>query len=169
MPAAEAGRAYRPLPQEMDLTDALWFEHWRKVARATQWSATEERYSWFLVRTGGATQEGTTVEVCDWLDGELSALYEEQEIATQEAPLRACVLWGSKQGPSAVTPEGGREGPSTLHGTRAGVLTGCSGAFYSNSGRGGRPKTGSAHASVLGCNPRGGEQRAHSTKKEPGD
>jgi hypothetical protein len=61
------------------------------------------------VRTGGATQEGTTVEVCDWLDGELSVLYEEQEIATQEAPLRACVLWGSKQGSSAVTPEGGEK------------------------------------------------------------
>ena len=39
---------------------------------------------------------GKTVEVWERLDGELSVLYEGQEIATQEAPPRASVLRGSK-------------------------------------------------------------------------
>jgi hypothetical protein len=89
--AAEGGRAYRPLPSEMDLADVLCFKHWRKVARDNT-----VKYQWrtlqLLPGQDRRSYAGRTVEVWERLDGELSVVYEGQEIATQEAPPRASVL-----------------------------------------------------------------------------
>jgi len=94
VPAVAEGSAYRPLPPEMDLADVLCFKHRRKVARDNT-----VKYHWrtlqLLPGTERKSYAGKTVEVWERLDGELSVLYEGQEIATQEAPPRASVLRGS--------------------------------------------------------------------------
>jgi len=97
VPAVDEGSAYRPLPPEMDLADVLCFKHRRKVARDNT-----VKYHWrtlqLLPGQDHRSYAGRTVEVWERLDGELSVFYEEQEIATQEAPPRASVLRGSKGG-----------------------------------------------------------------------
>jgi len=95
VPAVERGSAYRPLPPEMDLANVLCFKHRRKVARDNT-----VKYQWrtlqLLPGADRRSYAGRTVEVWERLDGGLSVLYEGQEIATQEAPLRASVLRGSR-------------------------------------------------------------------------
>lgn len=95
VPAVEEGSAYRPLPPEMDLADVLCFKHQRKVARDNT-----VKYQWrtlqLLPEADRTSYAGRTVEVWERLDGDLTVLYEDQEIATQEAPPRASVLRGSK-------------------------------------------------------------------------
>jgi transposase len=95
VPAADEGSAYRPLPPKMDLADVLCFKHQRKVARDNT-----VKYQWrtlqLLPDQDRRSYAGRTVEVWERLDGELTVLYEGQEIATQEAPPRASVLRGSK-------------------------------------------------------------------------
>jgi transposase len=95
VPAVDEGSAYRPLPPEMNLTDVLCFKHRRKVARDNT-----VKYQWrtlqLLPDADRRSFAGKTVEVWERLDGELTILYEGQEIATQEAPPRASVLRGSK-------------------------------------------------------------------------
>ena len=79
----------------MDLANVLCFKHRRKAARDNT-----VKYQWrtlqLLPGTDRRSYAGRTVEVWERLDGELSVLYEDQEIATQEAPPRASVLRGSK-------------------------------------------------------------------------
>ncbi len=91
VPAVEEGSAYRPLPPEMDLADVLCFKHQRKVARDNT-----VKYQWrtlqLLPGTDRTSYAGRTVEVWERLDGALTVLYEDQEIAIQEAPPRASVL-----------------------------------------------------------------------------
>ena len=95
VPAANEGSAYRSLPPEMDLADVLCFKHRRKVARDNT-----VKYQWrtlqLLPGADRRSYAGKTIEVWERLDGELSVLFEDQEIATQEAPPRASVLRGSK-------------------------------------------------------------------------
>jgi len=95
VPATDEGSAYRPLPSEMDLADVLCFKHRRKVARDNT-----VKYQWrtlqLLPDQDRRSYAGRTVEVWERLDGDLTVLYEDQEIATQEAPPRASVLRGSK-------------------------------------------------------------------------
>jgi len=91
VPAAEGGRAYRPLPAEMDLSDVLCFKHRRKVARDNT-----VKYQWRTLQLlPGAERKsyaGKSVEVWERLDGELTVLYKAHEIETQEAPPRASVV-----------------------------------------------------------------------------
>jgi len=95
VPATDEGSAYRPLPSEMDLADVLCFKHRRKVARDNtvqyQWRTLQ-----LLPDQDRRSYAGRTVEVWERLDGDLAVFYEDQEIATQEAPPRASVLRGSK-------------------------------------------------------------------------
>ena len=95
VPAVDEGSVYRPLPPEMHLADVLCFKHRRKVARDNT-----VKYHWrtlqLLPGTERRSYAGTTVEVWERLDGQLSVLYEDQEIATQEAPPRASVLRGKQ-------------------------------------------------------------------------
>jgi len=95
VPAVDEGRAYRRLPPEMDLADVLCFKHRRKVARDNT-----VKYQWrtlqLLPDADRRSFAGKTVEVWERLDGELSVLYEDRGIATQEAPPRASVLRRSK-------------------------------------------------------------------------
>lgn len=97
VPAVGEGSAYRPLPPEMDLADVLCFKHRRKAARDNT-----VKYQWrtlqLLPGADRRSYAGRTVEVWERLDGGLSVFYEDQEIATQEAPPRASVLRGSKEG-----------------------------------------------------------------------
>ena len=97
VPAVDEGSAYRPLSPEMDLADVLCFKHRRKVARDNT-----VKYQWrtlqLLPDQDRRSYAGKTVEVWERLDGDLTVLYEDQEIATQEAPPRASVLRGSKGG-----------------------------------------------------------------------
>jgi len=95
VPAADEGSAYRPLLPEMDLADVLCFKHHRKVARDNT-----VKYQWrtlqLLPDQDRRSYAGRAVEVWERRDGELTVLYEDREIATQEAPPRASVLRGSK-------------------------------------------------------------------------
>ena len=76
-------------------TDVFCFNHQRKVARDNT-----VKYQWrtlqLLPDQDRTSHAGRAVEVWERLDGELTVLYEGQEIATQEAPPRACVLRSSK-------------------------------------------------------------------------
>lgn len=91
VPAADAESAYRALSTDVDLADVLCFKHQRKVARDNT-----VKYHWRTVQLLPGTERksyaGKTVEVWERLDGELSVLYEGQEIATQEAPPRASAV-----------------------------------------------------------------------------
>jgi ribosome-binding protein aMBF1 (putative translation factor) len=71
-----------------DLADVLCFKHRRKVARDNT-----VKYHWrtlqLLPGSEPKSYAGKSVEVWERLDGELSVLYEGEEIVTQEAPPRA--------------------------------------------------------------------------------
>jgi len=96
--AAEGRSAYRPLPPEMNLADVLCFKHRRKVARDNT-----VKYQWrtlqLLPGADRRSYAGRTVEVWERLDGGLSVLYEDREIATQEAPPRPSVLRSNGDAP----------------------------------------------------------------------
>jgi len=95
VPAVDERSAYRPLPPKIELADVLCFKHRRKVARDNT-----VKYQWrtlqLLPDLDRRSYAGRAVEVWERLDGELTVLYEGQEIATQEAPPRASILRGSK-------------------------------------------------------------------------
>jgi len=94
VPAADGESAYRTLSTDVDLADVLCFKHRRKVARDNT-----VKYHWrtlqLLPGTERTSYAAKTVEVWERVEGELSVLYEGQEIATQEAPPRASAVRGS--------------------------------------------------------------------------
>lgn len=91
VPPAQAGSAYRPLPQEVDLDSVLCFKHARKVARDNT-----VKYRWrtlqLLPEPGGPGYAGVSVEVQERLDGSLVVCHRGRAIPTREAPPRPGAL-----------------------------------------------------------------------------
>lgn len=102
IPAAQAGDAYRPLPEDLVLERVLCFKYQRTVARDN------------TVRFAGHTLQllpgldrlsyaHTRVEVQERLDGSLVVAYHRQIIAIQEAPASPVTL-RARKGPRSGPP-----------------------------------------------------------------
>jgi len=88
---AETTSAYRPLNCELDLASVLCFKYSRKVARDNT-----VKYDWhtlqLLPEAGHPGYAGKRVEIQERLDGNLVICYQDQTIATREAPPRPGLL-----------------------------------------------------------------------------
>ena len=102
--AEQAETAYRPVPEDLSLTETVSIRHTRKVARDNT-----VKYQWRVLQLlPGAERPsyaGLQVELLERADGELMLRYQGEPIDFQEATLRSPALWGEGSG-SFPSPEG---------------------------------------------------------------
>ena len=96
--------AYRPVPEELSLTETISIRHTRKVARDNtvkfQWRVLQ-----LLPSNERPSYAGLRVELLERADGELLIRYQGEPIDFQEATLRPPALWGEGSG-CFPSPEG---------------------------------------------------------------
>ncbi len=94
--------AYRPVPDELSLTDAICLKDTRKVARDNT-----VKYQWrvlqLLPEAERPSYAGLRVDVLERADGELMLRYQGEAVDFQEGPPPSSALWGEGTGhlPSA--------------------------------------------------------------------
>ena len=91
--------AYRPVPEELSLTDTICLKDTRKVARDNT-----VKYQWRVLQLlPGAEQPsyaGLRLDVLERADGELMIRYQGQAVDFQEGPPPTSALWGEGTGHS---------------------------------------------------------------------
>ena len=96
--------AYRPVPEELSLTETVSIRHTRKVG-----GDKTVKYHWRVLQLLPSKERpsyaGLRVEVLERADGELMLRYQREPIDFQEATLRSPALWGEGSG-SFPSPEG---------------------------------------------------------------
>lgn len=114
--AEQPEQAYRPVPDDLALTETISIKHTRKVARDNtvkyQWRVLQVLPS--MERTSYA---GLRVELLERADGELMIRYQGEIVDFQEAATRSPALWGEGSG-SFPNPEG----PQMANGSANGHL-----------------------------------------------
>ena len=104
--AEQPETAYRPVPDDLSLTETVSIRHTRKVARDNT-----VKYKWRVLQLlPGAERPsyaGLQVEVLERADGELMIRYQGEVVDFQEEALRTPALWGEGSGsfPSPVGSE----------------------------------------------------------------
>ena len=102
--------AYRPVPDDLSLTETVSIHHTRKVARDNT-----VKYQWRVLQLlPGAerpSNAGLQVEVMERADGELLIRYQGEVVDFQEEALRTTTLWGDGSGtfPTGEGPEAAGE------------------------------------------------------------
>ena len=95
--AEQPETAYRSVPSDLDLTEAVSIRHTRKVARDNT-----VKYQWRVLQLlPGAERPsyaGLRVDLLERADGELMIRYQGEAVDYQEAPLRTPALWGDGSG-----------------------------------------------------------------------
>ena len=101
--AEQPEQAYRPVPEELSLTETVSIRHTRKVARDNT-----VKYQWRVLQLLPSKERpsyaGLRVELLERADGELMIRYQGEPIDFQEATLRSPALWGEGTG-SFPSPE----------------------------------------------------------------
>ena len=104
--AEQPETAYRPVPEDLSLTETVSIRHTRKVARDNT-----VKYHWRVLQLlPGAERPsyaGLQVELLERADGELMLRYQGEAVDYQEADQPTASLWGEGTGhlPSADQPE----------------------------------------------------------------
>ena len=95
--AEQPETAYRPVPEDLDLTEAVSIKHTRKVARDNT-----VKYQWRVLQLlPGAERPsyaGLRVDLLERADGELMVRYQGGIVDFQEEALRTPALWGDGSG-----------------------------------------------------------------------
>ena len=95
--------AYRPVPDELSLSEAICIRDTRKVARDNT-----VKYHWRILQLLPGTERpsyaGLRVDVLERADGELLIRYQGEAVDFQEAPSPSSALWGAA---SACSPRSG--------------------------------------------------------------
>ena len=101
--AEQPETAYRPVPEDLSLTETVSIRHTRKVARDNT-----VKYQWrvlqLLPRKERPSYSGLRVDLLERSDGELMIRYQGETVDFQEATLRSPALWGEGSG-SFPSPE----------------------------------------------------------------
>ena len=101
--AEQLERAYRLVPAELSLTEAISLKHTRKVARDNT-----VRYQWRVLQLLSGMDRrsyvGLQVQVLERADGQLMIRYHGERVDFQESPQPLSSLWGATN-PSSVGPE----------------------------------------------------------------
>ena len=102
--AEQPETAYRPVPEDLSLTETVSIRHTRKVARDNT-----VKYQWRVLQVlPGADRPsyaGLRVDLLERADGELLIRYQGETVDYQEEALRYPALWGDGSG-TFPTPEG---------------------------------------------------------------
>ena len=102
--AEQPETAYRPVPEDLSLTETVSIHHTRKVARDNT-----VKYQWRVLQLLPGVERpsytGLQVEVLERADGELMIRYQGEVVDFQEEALRTPALWGEGSG-SFPSPEG---------------------------------------------------------------
>ena len=102
--AEQPEQAYRPVPDNLTLTETISIRHTRKVARDNT-----IKYHWRVLQVlPGADRPsyaGLRVDLLERADGQLMVRYQGEAVDFQEAPPPSAALWGEGTGCSP-TPEG---------------------------------------------------------------
>ena len=97
--AEQPETAYRPVPAELSLTEAICLKDTRKVARDNT-----VKYQWrvlqLLPEADRPSYAGLRVDVLERADGELLIRYQVEAVDYQEGPPPASALWGADTGRS---------------------------------------------------------------------
>ena len=113
--AEQPETAYRPVPEDLSLTETICIHHTRKVARDNT-----VKYHWRVLQLLPGEERpsyaGLRVDVLERADGELMLRYQGEPIDFQEATLRSPALWGEGSG-SFPSPEGSEvaDGAASSH------------------------------------------------------
>ena len=95
--AEQPEQAYRPVPEEISLTETVSIRHTSKVARDNT-----VKYQWRVLQLLPSKERpsysGLRVEFLERADGELMIRYQGEGVDFQEATLRAPALWGEGSG-----------------------------------------------------------------------
>ena len=95
--AEQPETAYRPVPEDLSLTETVSIRHTRKVARDNT-----VKYRWRVLQLlPGAERPsyaGLRIEVLERADGELMLRYQGEAVDFQEAGQRPSALWGEGTG-----------------------------------------------------------------------
>ena len=95
--AEQPETAYRPVPEDLSLTEAVSIKHTRKVARDNT-----VKYQWRVLQLlPGAERPsyaGLRVDLLERADGELMIRYQGEAVDFQEEALRTPALWGDGSG-----------------------------------------------------------------------
>ena len=95
--AEQPEAAYRPVPDELSLTETICLKDTRKVARDNT-----VKYQWrvlqLLPEAERPSYAGLRVEVLERADGELLLQYQGEAVDFQEGPPPSSVLWGADTG-----------------------------------------------------------------------
>ena len=95
--AEQPETAYRPVPEELSLTETICLKDTRKVARDNT-----VKYQWRVLQLlPGAERPsyaGLRVEVLERADGELMLRYQGKAVDNQEGPPPSSALWGADTG-----------------------------------------------------------------------
>ena len=101
--AEQQERAYRPVPTELSLTEAICLKHTRKVARDNT-----VKYQWRVLQLlpgmDRPSYAGLQAEVLERADGELMISYHGETVDFQESPQSMSSLWGATN-PCSFDPE----------------------------------------------------------------
>ena len=102
--AEQPETAYRPVPEELSLTETISIKHTRKVGRDNT-----VKYHWRVLQLLPSKERpsyaGLRVEVLERADGELMLRYQGETVDFQEAFQPTAALWGEGSG-SFPSPEG---------------------------------------------------------------
>ena len=101
--AEQPETAYRPVPEDLSLTETVSIRHTRKVARDNT-----VKYQWRVLQLLPSKEwpsySGLRVDLLERSDGELMIRYQRETVDFQEATLRSPALWGEGSG-SFPSPE----------------------------------------------------------------
>ena len=107
--AEQLETAYRPLPDELSVTETICLKDSRKVARDNT-----VKYQWrilqLLPEAERPSYAGLRVDVLEQADGELMIRYQGQAVDFQEGPPPSSALWGEGTGHSPSAEGGGTGG-----------------------------------------------------------
>ena len=100
--AEQQERAYRPVPTELSLTEAICLKHTRKVARDNT-----VKYQWRVLQLlpgmDRPSYAGLQAEVLERADGELMISYHGETVDFQESPQSSGLVVGRRLIPAAST------------------------------------------------------------------
>ena len=102
--AEQPAKAYRPVPEDLSLTETVSIRHTRKVARDNT-----VKYRWrelqLLPEADRPSYAGLQVELLERADGELMLRYQGEVVDFQEGEPPAASLWGEGTGCSSLPNE----------------------------------------------------------------
>ena len=112
--AEQPETAYRPVPAELSLTEAICLKDTRKVARDNT-----VKYQWrvlqLLPESDRPSYAGLRVEVLKRADSELLIRYQGEAVDYQEGPPPASALWGAGSGCPSDPEPGNAYGVAVSH------------------------------------------------------